>query len=106
MGLKNEFRRMVHELTAKYPPPPIAKVFLPPFHIGGQPKDAQFMAIRLEGGATGISFVLLSDEKEEAYVDLKPADFIAKNPGRFALEFGTNDPIKEMISLASINAIC
>jgi uncharacterized protein (DUF4213/DUF364 family) len=64
------------------------------------------MAITLGGGATGISFVLLPDEKVEEYTALKPSDFIAKNPRRFALKFGSNDPIKEMISLASINAIC
>jgi uncharacterized protein (DUF4213/DUF364 family) len=64
------------------------------------------MAISLESGATGISFVLLPDEKMEQYTALKPSAFVAKNPREFALEFGGNDPIIEMISLASINAIC
>ena len=64
------------------------------------------MAIGLEGGATGISFVLLPDEKMEEYTALQPSAFVEKNPHGFALEFGNDDPIKEMISLASINAIC
>jgi uncharacterized protein (DUF4213/DUF364 family) len=106
MSLKNEFKKMVNKLAAKYALPPIADIFLPPFYKGDQPKDAQFMAISLEGGATGISFVLLPDEKEEEYNALRPSDFVAKNPWRFALEFGNHDPIKEMIGLASINAIC
>jgi len=97
---------MVNELTAKYTPPAIANVFFPPFYKGGQPKDAQFMAISLEGGATGISFVLLPDEKMEEYTALQPSAYAGKNPQEFALEFGNDDPIKEMISLASINAIC
>ncbi len=97
---------MVNGLTTKFTPPPIANIFLPPFYKGGQPKDAQFMAIRLKGGATGISFVLLPDEKMEEYAGLRPSAFIGKNPRGFALEFGNDDPIKEMISLASINAIC
>ena len=106
MNLKDEFRKMVNELTTKFTLPPIANIFFPPFYKGGQPKDAQFMAISLEGGATGISFVLLPDEKMEEYTALQPPAFAEKNPQEFALEFGNDDPIKEMISLASINAIC
>ena len=106
MSLKDEFRKMVNELTTKFRFPPIANIFFPPFYKGGQPKDAQFMAISLEGGATGISFVLLPDEKMEEYTALQPQAFVEKNPRGFALEFGNDDPIKEMISLASINAIC
>jgi uncharacterized protein (DUF4213/DUF364 family) len=64
------------------------------------------MAIQLEDGATGISFVLLPDEKMEAYSALKPSDFVGKDPQGFALEFGDEDPVREMIGLASINAVC
>ncbi|MFC1824183.1 Rossmann-like domain-containing protein [Thermodesulfobacteriota bacterium] len=106
MGLKDEFRNMVMALTTKFTPPPIADIFFPPFLRGGQPKDAQFMAISLEGGAAGISFVLLPEERMEAYSALKPLDFVEKSPREFALEFGNEDPVKEMISLAAINAIC
>lgn len=97
---------MVTQLTTKFTLPPIANIFFPPFYKGGQPKDAQFMAVSLQGGATGISFILLPDEKMEEYSALQPLDFIGKNPQEFALEFGGEDPIKEMISLAAINAIC
>jgi uncharacterized protein (DUF4213/DUF364 family) len=106
MGLKDEFRKMVMELTKTFTIPPVEKVFLPPFYKGGQPKDVEFMAIRLVGGATGISFVLLPDEKGEEYTALQPHDFVGKDPGRLALEFGSDNPVKEMISLAAINAIC
>jgi len=106
MDLKDEFRKMVTELATKFTLPPISRIFLPPFYKGGQPKDAQFMAISLESGATGISFVLLPDEKMEHYTALKPQNFTGKDPRGCALEFGSDDPIKEMISLAAINAIC
>jgi uncharacterized protein (DUF4213/DUF364 family) len=106
MSLKNEFRKMITRFTTKFTFPPIKNIFFPPFYIGGQPTDAQFMAISLEGGATGISFVLLPDEKMEEYTALQPTDFIEKDPQVFALEFGSADPIGEMIGLASINAIC
>ncbi len=58
------------------------------------------MAIGLEGGATGVSYVLLPDKKMEDYTTLKPDDFIGKNPKNLAFEFGNKDPIKEMMSLA------
>jgi uncharacterized protein (DUF4213/DUF364 family) len=106
MGLKDEFKKMITELTTKFSLPPIASIFLPPFYKGGQPKDAQFMAIGLAGGAVGVSFVLLPDEKMKEYNNLQQSDFAGKNPRRVALEFGNEDPLKEMISLAAINAIC
>ncbi|MBW1916108.1 MAG: hypothetical protein JRF40_09880 [Deltaproteobacteria bacterium] len=106
MSLKDEFRKMVKELSTKFTFSPISNIFFPPFYKGGQPKHAQFMAISLESGAAGISFVLLPDEKMEQYNTLKPPDFIGKDPRGFAFEFGNVDPIKEMISLAAINAIC
>jgi hypothetical protein len=53
MSLTDEFRKMVIELTDKYSIPLIANIFFPPFYKGGQPKDAEFMAMCLDGGATG-----------------------------------------------------
>jgi uncharacterized protein (DUF4213/DUF364 family) len=106
MGLKNEFTKMIVLLNSIYTIPRIANIFFPPFHKGGQPNDAQFMAIFLEGEATGISYILIPDKKMEEYNALRPLDFIGKDPQEFALEFGTDDLIKEMISMASINAIC
>ena len=106
MSLSDEFRKMITELTDKYSIPLIAKIFFPLFYKGGQPKEAEFMAILLDGGATGISYVLLPDEKKEEYTNLQPSDFVGKNPRKFALEFGNDDPVKAMVSLAAINAIC
>lgn len=106
MHLKDEFRKIVTNLTAQFTIPPIEKIFFPPFYKGGQPKDAEFMAISLEGGAAGLGFMLLPDSKRQTYTKLRPGDFVGKNPIEYALEFGTGDLIKEMISLAAINAIC
>jgi len=106
MSLKDEFKKMVGQLESNFSVPPIAGVFLPPFYKGGQPKDSQFIALALEGGATGISYVLLPDSEEEAYNALQPRELTGRYPQEFALEFGSDDPVKEMISMASINAIC
>ena len=76
------------------------------FYKGGQPKDAQFMAVSLEDQATGISYVLLPDEKMKEYNSLDPDDFVGKKPEDIALKFGNEDLIEEMVSLAAINAIC
>ena len=106
MSLKNEFRKMITKLSSKFVFPPISNIFFPPFFKGGQARDSQFMAICLEGGATGISFILLPDEKKEQYNTLRSSDFKGKDPRELALEFGDEDPIKEMVSLAAVNAIC
>jgi hypothetical protein len=86
MSLKDEFRMMITGLTATYRIRPIAYIFFPPFYKGGQPQEAEFMALSLAGGATGISYVLLPDEKEEAYTALQPSNFVGKVPREFALE--------------------
>ena len=106
MSLKDEFRSMINDLAERFSPPPIADVFFPPLHKDGQPKDAQFMAIRLEGGATGISFLLLTDESMDEYATLHPSNFVGRDPQGFALEFGGDNPVREMIALGAINAIC
>ena len=106
MCLKDELKKIVTRLSDRYPIPPIEKVFFPPFYKGGQPKDAEFMALSLEGGAAGLSFVLLPDSQSDAYTALQPADFIGRNPREYALDFGSTDPIRQMISMAAINAIC
>ena len=98
MHLKDEFRKIVTHLAAQFTIPPIEKVFFPPFYKGGQPKDAEFMAISLEGGAAGLSYMLLPDSKEQAYTKLQPENFIGKNPIEYALEFGTiGDIINDVI---------
>ncbi|MDF1590348.1 MAG: DUF364 domain-containing protein [Desulfobacterales bacterium] len=106
MSLEDEFKGMITGLTATFAIPPIADIFFPPFQKGGQSKDTEFMAVCLEGGAAGISYVLLPDDNMGAYTALRPSHFIGKDPGGLALEFGNDDPVKEMISLAAINAIC
>ena len=106
MSLKDEFKKMIGELGSSFSIPPIEAVFLPPFCRGGQPKDSQFMALVLKGGATGISYILLPDSREGTYNALQPRELAGRYPQEFALEFGGDDPVGEMIGMASINAIC
>jgi uncharacterized protein len=106
MSLKDEFKKMITALSERYTLPPISDVFLPPFHKGGQPKDSQFMAISIEGGAAGVSYVLIPDGAIKDYAAIQPLDFMGKDPVSYALDFGSDNPVKEMVSLAAINAIC
>jgi len=106
MSLKDEFTRLIARLTARHEIPPIAEIFFPTFQKGGQRKDSEFMAMSLEGGAAGISYVLVPDDHMERYAALKPSSFIGESPIGFAREFGQGDPVNEMISIAAINAIC
>lgn len=106
MNLKNEFMNMIKKLDARFSIPRIAGIYLPPFRQGGQPKDEQFMAISLESGATGISYILLSDDQGDTYNALPPQDFIGKQPQEFALQLGSGNPVTEIVSMASINSIC
>jgi len=67
MKLKNEFIYMIKKLDDSFSIPRIASIFLPPFRQGGQPEDEQFMAIALDSGATGISYILFSDNQMDSY---------------------------------------
>jgi len=106
MGMKDEFRKIITTLAERFSVPPIERMFFPPLYEGGQPRNAEFMAMGLEEGAAGISFVLIGDTPAAlAYNKLHPEQFVGQDPVALALEFGSDDPVKEMISLAAINAI-
>lgn len=106
MTLKHEFRNMIVNLTERFTIPPITNIFLPPFCENRQPRNADFAAICLAGGAAGISYFILPRKKRVPFKALRPSNFIGRNPREFALEFGSDNPAKETISLAAINAIC
>jgi len=97
---------MVDRLARSFEIPDIAGVYFPQFRKGGQPKYDGFMAVFLQGGASGVSCVLIPDEMEKEYACLQPSDFVGKNPAVWARNFGSDDPIVSMVSLACLNALC
>jgi hypothetical protein len=77
MSLKDEFRKMVNELTNRFPLPAIANIFFPPFYKSGQSKNSQFMAIGLEGGTVGVSYVFLPDQKMKELIIFDLSQFLS-----------------------------
>ena len=106
MRIMTEVRDMALGLASRFQIPKVVGIVFPPFYEGGQPMDCEFMAMVLEGGAGGISYVLLPDSRAGEYRALKPQAFIGTSPEQYAEAFGGTDPIQNMLGLASINAIC
>ncbi|MBE0577564.1 MAG: hypothetical protein IH613_16920 [Desulfuromonadales bacterium] len=106
MSIMTEMRDMALGLASRMPIPKIAGIVFPPFFEGGQPRDCEFMAMALEGGAGGLSYVLLPDSSAADYRALNPLAFIGTHPERYAAAFGGSDPVHNMLGLAAINAIC
>jgi uncharacterized protein (DUF4213/DUF364 family) len=106
MSLLIELREMAVKLAARYPIPKIAGIVFPPYMSGGQSTDCEFMALALEGGAGGLSFVLLPESSAADYRALQPQRFIDRCPAEYARAFGGEDPLQNMLGLAAINAIC
>jgi uncharacterized protein len=106
MSLMTELRDMALGLAARYPMPKLAGIVFPPYYEGGQPMDCEFMALALEGGAGGLSYVLLPASSAAEYRALQPQAFIGRRPEAYAEAFGGGDPLQNMLGLAAINAIC
>lgn len=106
MNVMTEMKEMALRLAACYAIPKVAGIVFPPFFPGGQPKECEFMAMALEGGAGGISYVLIPDSHADEYRNLSPETFIGCNPESFVAAFGGSNPVLNMLGLAAINAIC
>ncbi len=106
MSIMTEIREMALGLASRFQIPKIAGIAFPPFFAGGQPRDCEFMAMALEGGAGGISYVLLPDSSAGQYRTLNSQAFIGTRPEQYAGAFGGTDPVRNMLGLAAINAIC
>jgi len=106
MSIMTEMRDMALGLSARFQIPKIAGIVFPPFHAGGQPRDCEFMAMALDGGAGGLSYVLLPDSSADVYRGLTPESFVGTRPEKYAADFGGSDPLQNMLGLAAINATC
>ena len=106
MSIHEDLIAMAGQLASRFKIPRVSRWFLPAYHQGGQPKDAEFMALLLEGGAAGVSYVMLPPEAEPAYNALREDGLDGEDPVALALAFGAGDPLRNMLSLAALNALC
>ncbi|MCK4509942.1 MAG: hypothetical protein KAU27_15445 [Desulfuromonadales bacterium] len=107
MRIMTEMRDLALDLASRFQIPKIAGIVFPPFYEGGQqPKECEFMALALEGGAGGVSYLLLPDRSAEEYRLLKPQSFIGTRPEQYVEGFAGGNPVQNMLGLACINAIC
>ncbi len=105
MTIYQEFHKVVEQLAANFNIPTITDVYFPPFFKGGQPKEYEFIAIKLKSGVCGISFVLLADEEIKNYQTVAQSNFLNVDPVILAGDFGSRNPVKNMVGLAALNAI-
>ncbi len=106
MNIQSELRDMALALASAENVPCVDAVALPPLFPGRQPVDCEFMALALESGAAGISYVAIPDEMDDRYRALQPDRFKGSRPEAHAADFGCGDPVRDMVGLAAINAIC
>ena len=106
MRIMTEIRDLALGLASRFQIPKIAGIVFPPFYEGGQPKECEFMALALEGGAGGVSYLLLPDSSAGKYRSLKPQSFIGTRPEQYVEGFDGANPVQNMLGLACINAIC
>lgn len=94
----------VRRIAAALPPPPVARVIVPAPEHAAPEKDGSFLAVQLEGGATGLCYVLLGDTR--ARLQALDAGALA---GRGALAlaegFASPDPAARALGLAAVNAL-
>lgn len=103
--LAKEFHEIVTLISENYEIPSIKGWFFPKYYPEGQPKSAEFIAFELQDGTVGLSYVLNPDINQNDYENVSLRDYSNQNPLDLALEFGSDDAARQMISLAAINAI-
>ena len=106
MNIMLELKELAIRIASGLEMAPISAMVLPPYSEAGQARNREFMALALESGAGGLSYVLIPESCAESYRSLQPREFIGVQPEVFAAKFGGSDPLENMIGLAAINAIC
>ena len=108
--LANALLSQLESIATRFPPPRVARLHVPadaPDDANG-PKDAKFCAIELEGGAFGLSYILLGDTLDAltrghssgALLPLAGAD-----PLLLARRFAGGSLVERAVALAAINAL-
>ncbi len=101
-----EMREMALSLGCIYPIPVIEEFYIPVPGAPGGHGHGEFLVMLLEGGAAGISYLLLPESHVEEYRSIRNASFAGKSPLDLLSEYSGDGPVNAMVSLAAVNAIC
>ncbi len=105
MDIRRRLRKDTECIAGLYPPPKITRAVIPPFFPGGQPRRAEFMALALEDGSVGISFVLVDDDFSGEYEEIRERGLVGRDPVELALRLGSDNQGDNMVGMAALNAI-
>jgi uncharacterized protein (DUF4213/DUF364 family) len=82
--------------------PPVADLYCPPGR--GLGRDAEFLALQLADGSTGMAYTLLGDTLERLLAsDLKA--YVGRAPLELARGYADRDPVARALGLAAYNAV-
>jgi len=102
MTTTTDFLELAARTGATLPLPPIADIYCPPGR--GLGRDAEFLAIQLADGSTGMAYTLLGDTLERLLAsDLKAQ--VGRAPIALAQGYADKDPVARALGLAAFNAI-
>lgn len=102
----SEMIEMADKLTRSYAIPFIREFFLPNPHGTEENGHAEFLVMLLDGGAAGISYMLLPPECEQKYSELRSESFTGMSPLDILSRYSGVDPVESMVTLTAVNAIC
>ena len=106
MDLTQEFLNLIELITDKYDIPSVEKIYIPnPKDLTNDQKKANFGAIRLKGGYTGIFFIGLNNEFHEVTKKTDLKALLKEDPIKLALKFNSKSLFNRTIGLGTINAI-
>ncbi|MDY0001727.1 MAG: DUF364 domain-containing protein [Polyangia bacterium] len=106
MSLRDELKAMASRLGSAFDIPRIERAFFPPLGRGGQPREAEFMALLLEGGAVGVSYLLINPAEEREYAAWQKRPLRGLDPVELAQGLVSGDLLGPIVGLAALNAVC
>ncbi|MBI5486001.1 MAG: hypothetical protein HY905_01575 [Deltaproteobacteria bacterium] len=106
MGILAEFGLLARRLAERIAVPRIRELFLPPWPPGVPAVEHEFLVMLLEGGAAGLSYVLLPPQSADDYRALDVRAHAGARPEPYVEAMGRGDPVADLLGLAAVNAIC
>ncbi|MBI5502067.1 MAG: hypothetical protein HY907_17625 [Deltaproteobacteria bacterium] len=106
MGILAEFGLLARRLGETIAVPRIRELFLPPWPSGAASVEHGFLVMLLEGGAAGLSYVLLPPEVAGDYRALDVRAHAGARSEQYLEPMGRGDPVADLLGLAAVNAIC